>query len=145
VTRAVLLAIILASTLSGAIPSARATATNVVAGPGAYLTTWTTPVLVASRGDAPKLIDADLAFHGLESVATGSDDAAWCGPSNPGPESDVNPRRYARGVCPLFWADTVPPQRGETPVLGLDGVIAGQTYAFRCSVFPAMRGLLLVR
>jgi hypothetical protein len=121
----------------------QAASSSVIAGPGSFTTSWITPVAVVQPDQQPVLLNRDLAFHGLESVSVGSDDAGWCGPANPGPEGPTNPRRYPLGSCPLFWADVVPPLSGTTPILGLEAVSTGTTYAFHCPIHPNMRGLVL--
>jgi hypothetical protein len=139
---------IAAAVLAGASMPARAASTAIVAGPGSTSTGsgYTTQVVVTQAGDPLRLINADLfGLHDARSVVAGSDDASWCGPLDPAkPEGPANPRRYARGACPLFFADLAVPLGGTSPVLGTDRLEQGRSYAFTCEITAGMRGLLIV-
>lgn len=125
---------------------AHAAAPAIVAGPGSHrATTFTTPLIVAARDDVPLLINADVPFHNLRALDAGNDDASWCGPADPTkPEGPTNPRRYAIGACPLFFAELTVPLGGSSPVHGLAATETGRTYAFSCEVFDGMRGLVAI-
>jgi hypothetical protein len=124
---------------------ARAASLDVVAAPGASQAGhFATPVTIMQPGDPVRLINADLTLHSIESVDFGADDRSWCGPIDATrPEGPTNPRRYAIGKCPLFWADLIAP-RQMIAVLGLDAVVAGKSYAFHDGLAQDVRGLLVV-
>lgn len=103
--------------------------TQVLAGPGAWVSTYTTQVVAVEQGGDLAFTNADLMRHDVISTAKGTDDAAWCDP-------------YPEGACPLFWSRLVGLGE-ETPVLGLDALEPGQTYEFFCSIHPGMTGTLV--
>lgn len=90
----------------------------VVAGPGASLSTYATPVVVARVGGKLSFVNDDLPQHDVTAVDTGPDGK------------------------PLFGSPLI--GIGEVaPVTGLDHLVAGRSYAFFCSLHPGMRGTLV--
>lgn len=93
---------------------------SVVAGPGAYASSYATPVVVTGVGGPVSFVNFDIAQHDVVATDKGSDGQ------------------------PLFKSKLI--NFNETaPVEGLDKVKAGQTYGFFCSLHPGMRGQLVVR
>jgi polyvinyl alcohol dehydrogenase (cytochrome) len=93
---------------------------SVVAGPGAYASSYATPAVVTGVGGPLSFVNFDIAQHDV--VAT-----------DKGPDGQ-----------PLFKSKLI--NFNETaPVEGLDKVKSGQSYAFFCSLHPGMRGQLVVR
>jgi polyvinyl alcohol dehydrogenase (cytochrome) len=91
----------------------------VVAGPGAFYSTYATPVMVAPAGGPLSFVNNDLPQHDVVAVDRGADG------------------------LPLFRSRLV--GLGEvTPVEGMDRVEHGHSYAFFCSIHPGMRGTLVV-
>jgi plastocyanin len=105
-----------------------------VAGPGAYVAGWATPVVVAQSGGDLAVVNGDVAPHNF----VASDDylppkvarkTAWCS-------------AFKKKTCPLFWSETI--TIGETTsVQGLDDIAPGQ-YPFYCSIHPGMTGTLVI-
>jgi plastocyanin len=90
----------------------------LVAGPGASLSTYATPVVVGSVSGTLTFVNADNGLHDVVSVDTGSDGQ------------------------PLFATAVV--GFGETvPVTGLAHLTPGRTFAFTCTIHSAMHGTLL--
>lgn len=125
---------------------AGAAGTGVLAGPGsARVARYATPIAVVQVGDRPALTNTDINWHGLVATAVGNDDRPWCTVIDPArEESAANPRRYPLGQCPLFKAADVAPLGGTSAVQGLDAVVAGRVYAFRCTLVPGMTGNFIV-
>ena len=91
----------------------------IVAGPGAYASTYATPVMTTRAGGVLSFVNNDLPQHDVVAVDKGADG------------------------LPLFSSKLV--GLGEvTPVNGLDRVAAGKSYAFFCTIHPGMRGTLVV-
>ncbi|HEU0130572.1 MAG TPA: PQQ-binding-like beta-propeller repeat protein [Mycobacteriales bacterium] len=91
----------------------------VVAGPGAFYSTYATPIMVAPAGGPLSFVNNDLPQHDVVAVDHGPDG------------------------LPLFRSALV--GLGEvTPVEGMDRVEHGHSYAFFCSIHPGMRGTLVV-
>ncbi len=91
----------------------------VVAGPGAFYSTYATPVMVSPVGGPLSFVNNDLPQHDVVAVDRGPDG------------------------LPLFRSALI--GLGEiAPVEGLDRVEHGRTYAFFCSIHPGMRGTLVV-
>jgi polyvinyl alcohol dehydrogenase (cytochrome) len=96
------------------------TSSSVVAGPGAYATTYATPAVTTSVGGPVSFVNFDIAQHDV--VA-----------SDKGPDGR-----------PLFRSKLVNFNE-NAPLEGLDRVESGRSYAFFCSLHPGMRGQLVVR
>jgi polyvinyl alcohol dehydrogenase (cytochrome) len=93
---------------------------SIVAGPGAYASTYATPVVVTGVGGPVTFVNFDIAQHDVVASDKGADGQ------------------------PLFRSKLI--NFNETaPVEGLDKVKPGQTYGFYCSLHPGMRGQLVVR
>ena len=103
----------------------------IVAGPGSYAVTYTTPVMVWSHdgGTTLQFVNADLQAHDVvsdETRAPGSNQ--WCPAGG--------------GRCPLFFSDEIGIAR-VTEVKGLADVAPG-VYTFYCSPHSWMVGALVV-
>lgn len=90
--------------------------------------------VVAVRVGGPlTLLNLDVFRHDVVSAVAGPSDQSWCG-------------RFA-GACPLFASDLVSalPTTGgpATRVRGLENLVAGESYAFYCSIHADMQGLLV--
>ena len=110
-------------------PAAALPMQTLAAAPGAWLTTYATPVLAVTPGDPLTFTNGDIMRHDVVSTATGPDDSLWCD-------------RYPDGACPLFWSRLI--GLGEsTAVLGLAGLEGGQTYDFYCTIHDGMTGVLV--
>lgn len=119
----------------------------VAAGPGASRGAgYATKVMAVRVGDRPSVVNFDVVWHDLVSSDAGPDDRPWCLPLDPSkPEHPAtNPRRYPRGQCPLFWADAATAAGGRSVVEGLEAVVPGRVYEFRCTVVPGMTGNFFV-
>lgn len=105
-------------------------ATEIVAAPGSFVTTYATPVVVWTRGLPPPLfVNTDIQGHDVvadDVRAPGS--APWCPAGGP--------------TCPMFFAPFVG-LSGVSEVQGLDDTPPG-IYAFRCSPHSWMTGTLIV-
>ena len=119
--------------LGGATP---AHARVAMAGPGAFLSGFATPVVVTSPGGQITFFSNDVAPHNFVAedvflTKKQAKKAEWCS-------------SYSKGKCPLFWSATI--GAGEqTEVLGLEYVESGTRYRFFCSLHPSsMRGTLVV-
>jgi plastocyanin len=116
--------------------AAPARAATAAAGPGGFAAGFATPVVVAARGEAVTLVNADIAPHNF--VADGTylprkvaKKTTWCSAFTP-------------TTCPLFWSPTA--TTGESAeVQGLERLTAGGQYAFHCMIHPGMRGTLVIR
>lgn len=126
------------------LPADAAVARAVVAVPGsAQAGSFATKAVPMPLATSLTLMNGDAAYHSVIADEIGSDDAPWCGPLNPGPESPLNPRRFARGHCPLFWSDLAYPLGGSRPVLGIENLRPGRAYGFACGVHPSMEAVLI--
>jgi outer membrane protein assembly factor BamB len=91
---------------------------TVVAGPGAYVSTYATPAVVMPKGGALSFANADVPQHDVTAV-----------------------KKDSRGK-PIFNSKLV--GLGEvTPVNGVDKLPSG-SYAFYCTIHPGMTGTLAV-
>lgn len=125
------LAAIVGFALAAPLTAAGTPTAPVVAGPGAWVTDYATKVAIVPVGGELDFVNADLMRHDVVAYRHyGSDDQPWCASS------------YPPGRCPLFWSEKAP--LGQTvPVLGLDRLYAGTTYAFYCTLHDGMRGTLV--
>lgn len=101
----------------------------VFSGPGGQFATYTQPVAFAQVDGDLTHVNVDIAQHDVRSldVRAPEDRPAWCGNLTP---------------CPLFTSELV--GAGKTSrVRGLDGIEAGKTYEFTCSIHPNMFGTLV--
>ena len=93
---------------------------SIVAGPGAYGSTYATPVAVTTVDGSVTFVNFDVAQHDVVADEKGPDGQ------------------------PLFRSDLI--GFNETaPVKGLDRVQSGKTYGFYCSLHPGMNGQLVVQ
>jgi outer membrane protein assembly factor BamB/plastocyanin len=91
---------------------------TVVAGPGAYATTYATPVMVVGAGGTVSFMNEDLQQHDVTAVALGA------------------------GGQPLFQSRLI--GLGElADVKGVSRLKPG-SYGFYCSIHPGMKGTLIV-
>jgi hypothetical protein len=89
----------------------------IVAGPGAFATTYATPAMVTRVGGPLSFVNDDLPQHDVVAVDHGPDGQ------------------------PLFRSALI--GIGEiVPVTGLERLVSGRTYEFYCSIHPGMRGTL---
>ncbi|MBW3583986.1 MAG: hypothetical protein KY455_12910 [Euryarchaeota archaeon] len=126
-----LFALVGLSLLFAALPSGDAALPQqtVVAGPGAWLTTYATPAVAVEQGGSLSFTNSDLLHHDVVSREKGVDDAPWCS-------------GYATGDCPLFWSPLI--GLGETtPVVGLEETTPGTAYTYYCTLHPNMTGTLV--
>jgi len=103
---------------------------TIVALPGAWLTQYATPAMVMQPGGGVNVLNLDIMYHDVVSVAVGSDAPFWC-------------TNYQVGHCPLFWS-RLANLAESVPVLGLENAAPGGTYAFYCSKHSGMTGTLVV-
>lgn len=130
-TRIAGFAAVVALVLAAGVPS-DAAVTVVVSGPGSgnLPITYYTPAAVTSVGGPLTLVNVDIAFHDVVSVADGAADESWC------------PRYPFRG-CPLFASELI--GLGATaPVEGLENTVGATVYDFYCSIHIWMTGKLAV-
>lgn len=92
---------------------------SIVAGPGAYATTYATPAVRTSVGGKVSFVNYDAAQHDVVAEEKGQDGQ------------------------PLFSSKLIGFNQ-TAPVNGLDKVKSGQAYGFFCSLHPGMRGQLVV-
>ena len=133
-----------------ATPEASAVGTRVIAAvPGSRAGTYATPVAVVEPGDELTFLNVEPFVHDVRSVAMGPDDTSWCNPADPDePQHRIrNPRRFPIGKCPLLWSLPISMTVGavETKVYGTKNLKSGKSYEFYCTVFPNMRGTVIVR
>jgi plastocyanin len=116
--------------------------------PGSRAATYGTLVVVVEPGDDLSLVNLELFPHDVRSVAKGPDDTPWCKPPNPNePRHHIrNPRQFPMGKCPLLWSPAISMTLGavETKVFGTENLVSGKTVEFYCTVFPNMRGSVVV-
>ncbi|MGH2754080.1 MAG: cupredoxin domain-containing protein [Actinomycetota bacterium] len=149
-----LLSITVPMPASGAEPASEGPATRVgspviVAVPGSRGATYATPVIVAQPGDEITFVNAEPFVHDVRSVAMGPDDTPWCNPWDPDEprHRKRNPRQFPKGKCPLLWSLPISMTVGavETKVYGTKNLVPGTTVDFYCTVFPNMRGTVIVQ
>lgn len=134
----------------GAVPTraARVGTPAIVAVPGSRASTYATPVVVVQPGDDLTFVNIELFPHDVRSRAKGPDDAAWCNPANPKePQHPVrNPRQFPIGKCPLLWSPPITATVGavQTKVYGTNNLVSGENVDFFCTVFPGMKGTVIV-
>jgi plastocyanin len=153
--RAVSVALLLLTALSGSVPHAAAQVSKPDAGsvviaavPGSRETTYATPVAFVEPGDDLTFVNLEPFPHTVRSVETGPDDGMWCGPPNPDEPTHKkrNPRRFPKGKCPLLWTPPIALTNGvvTTKVYGTKNLESGTSVEFYCTVFPNMKGTLIV-
>lgn len=135
---------------SFATPEASAVGSRVIAAvPGSRAGTYATPVAVVEPGDELTFVNLEPFVHDVRSVAMGPDDTSWCNTADPDePQHRIrNPRRFPIGKCPLLWSLPISMTVGavETKVYGTKNLKSGKTFEFYCTVFPNMRGQVIVR
>ena len=111
-------------------PMSSRAATEIVAVPGSFVSTYATPVVVWTAGmPAPKFANTDIQAHDVVSDATRAPGSApWCPAGGP--------------RCPMFFAPLLG-LGGMTDVIGLPHTPPG-VYPFACSPHPWMTGTLVV-
>jgi plastocyanin len=93
---------------------------SIVAGPEAQSTGYATPAIAMSAGGQLSFTNLDIVQH------------------------DVTAEQRGPNGAPLFQSKLI--GLGEaTPVVGVDKLESGHSYAFYCSVHPGMRGTLIVQ
>lgn len=130
--RRAVVAAVLAGLVAGLWPGSPARAdTFVAAAPGGFATNYLTPIAFVRPGEPLIFVNADLAPHDVVALEDFRTDAApWC--------------IGREDRCPLFWSELVD-LGGVTPVLGVDDLEPGATYAFYCTLHPNnMIGTLVV-
>jgi plastocyanin len=146
---ATLLGIVVASLTS---PTARAgteAERSVVAAiPGSRAGSYATPVVAVRPGDELTFVNADPFVHDVRSVEMGPDNTSWCKPFEAGEPAHPrrNPRQFPKGKCPLLWSLGISMTVGvvETKVYGTENLESGSTVEFYCTVWPDMRGEVVV-
>jgi plastocyanin len=144
---AALLAVLtLATPATGRVSDAGSPA--VVSLPGSRSGTYATPVIVVQPGEKVRFINLDLFVHDVRSKVKGPDNVLWCKPADPRePAHPVrNPRRFPKGKCPLLWTPPIALTNGvvDTKLYGTQNLKSGSTIDFFCTVFPEMRGKVIV-
>lgn len=126
----------------------RAGSPAIVAVPGSREATYGSPVVVVQPGDELRFINLELFPHDVRSVDMGPDNTSWCKPADAGrpPHPVRNPRQFAKGKCPLLWTLPITMTVGavDTKVYGTENLEPGTTVEFYCTVFPNMKGSLVV-
>jgi plastocyanin len=121
----------------------------IAAVPGSRAGTYATPVAVVQPGDELTFVNLELFPHDVRSVAMGPDNTSWCKPAEPDqPRHRIrNPRQFPVGRCPLLWSLPITMTVGavETKVYGTENLVPGKTVEFYCTVFPSMKGSLVVQ
>jgi hypothetical protein len=124
-------------------------AAAILARPGSREATYATPVVVVDRGDELTFVNSEPFAHSVRSVAFGPDNVSWCRPWDADrPQHPVrNPRQFPLGKCPLLWSLSITMTTGavQTKVYGTRNLKPGSSVEFYCTVFPDMRGTLIVR
>jgi plastocyanin len=146
-----------------AVPTgASAVATPVIlSGPGnTYSPLFTTPVAAAQPGENIMYVQADATgLHDVVALAFGPDDADHCfkrtiaipplgTPYDPssapflldGQGNKI--RAYQPGQCPMFTTALISVGH-QYPVEGLQNIVGGAIYEFKCSIHSSMRGRLV--
>ena len=121
----------------------------IAAVPGSRAGTYATPVAVVQPGDELTFVNLELFPHDVRSVEMGPDNTSWCKPAEPDqPRHRIrNPRQFPIGKCPLLWSLPITMTVGavETKVYGTENLESGKTVEFYCTVFPSMKGSLVVQ
>jgi plastocyanin len=121
----------------------------IAAVPGSRGGTYATPIIVAQPGDDITFVNAEPFVHDVRSVVMGPDDTSWCNPWDPDEPQHRkrNPRQFPKGKCPLLWSLPISMTVGavETRVYGTENLEPGTTVEFYCTVFPDMRGSVIVQ
>jgi plastocyanin len=121
----------------------------ILAVPGSRGGTYATPVVVAQPGDDITFVNTEPFVHDVRSVQMGPDHTPWCEPWDPDEPQHRkrNPRQFPKGKCPLLWTLPISMTVGavETKVYGTENLRSGTTVEFYCTVFPDMRGTVIVR
>ena len=120
----------------------------ITAVPGSRAGAYATPVAVVQPGDDLRFVNLELFPHDVRSVEMGPDNTSWCKPA----ESDQprhrirNPRQFPIGKCPLLWSLPISMTVGavDTKVYGTENLESGTTVDFYCTVFPNMKGSVVV-
>jgi plastocyanin len=131
--------------LASAMPASQAAGMVYVSGPGGPYVNYIPPVAVVRPGDTLTYANVDAFQH---------DFVADCNVNNPGPDPDCQKQAEkdawcdevgfgGTSGCPLFWSQLIGVAQ-TTPVLGVDNLTPGQTYAFICTIHGNMRGTLVV-
>jgi hypothetical protein len=122
---------------------------RIVAVAGSRNGTYATPVTVVERGEPVSFVNVDLFVHDVRSRVKGPDRMPWCGRVDRGePLHPVrNPRRFPVGKCPLLWTPPIAVTNGvvESRIYGTQNLRSGTTIDFFCTVFPEMKGSVIVR
>jgi plastocyanin len=120
----------------------------IVAVPGSRTGGYATPVVVVQPGDEITFVNAEPFAHDVRSVVMGPDDTSWCRPWDPSEPRHPkrNPRQFPKGKCPLLWSLPISMTVGavQTKVFGTQNLTSGATVEFFCTVFPEMRGSVIV-
>lgn len=105
----------------------------IVSGPGSFASTYTQPVIIVSPGDEVTYVNLDAQRHDVLSLARRA-------PEDPQPEwcEFVNTT-----PCPVVGSALIG-LGATTPLLGLEDVVAGETYEFFCSLHSTMFGHIVV-
>ena len=121
----------------------------IVAVPGSRSGTYATPVMVVEKGGELTFLNAEPFAHSVRSFAFGPDNVPWCRPwDRDQPRHPVrNPRQFPKGKCPLLWSLAITMTTGavQTKVYGTNNLKPGSTVEFYCTVFPTMKGTLIVQ
>lgn len=120
----------------------------IVAVPGSRGATYASPVVIVQPGDELRFVNLELFPHDVRSAEMGPNDESWCRPADAGrpPHPVRNPRQFPKGKCPLLWTLPITMTVGavETKVRGTENLKTGSTVEFYCTVFPNMKGTLIV-
>lgn len=160
-TRSFPVAAMLAAVISGVVPSQANGTPVIVSGPGDTFKTFTQPVAAAQPGDEVVFVHLDPT--GIHDVVTttqyGPDDAAHCfqrtvpfpplgGVFDPSAATFTldgegnRVRAFPVGKCPMIYTQKITVGQ-RYPLEGLDNIVPGTIYDFKCTLHPSMFGRLI--
>lgn len=104
------------------------------AGPGASAGGFATRVVVSPVGGSVTFVNGDVADHTLT--------ASEAYLPKKVAKKTAHCKGYSKKTCPLFTTGSVG-SGNSAEVEGLDRIVAGQQYAFKCEIHSGMTGTLI--